>query len=496
MATQLIRLPRYLMDALLQSDICDRRPATAGEHPEVRFERVGADGGETLIAVAIGDSTMAWDHWPLHGTSVFVLALTAAEQSSRDHLPRPLPDDLVGRTIEAITPVLCSLLRGGHDALDLAGLLDTARHLPNAIPVAPIPRAPRTRFERRLRETALRLQWQFAARLAPLHRTIAAHGDALLRSNLGPAIDSLSTQGAVADWLSLKHDGSLGGLRMAHDDPRARHDLLLQMRTAGAARKAMARVLGDLAPYAVRARWRFSPFHLAELYQVGFSQNLDRSIWRRDNPANSIFPYSVPAIGIEAAMKRFALAFDRRLLADIDPIVVAGLGFFQMMVIAPYGRSDSDVGRLLLQVLLRQADLPPTPMPLMLNRRYWEHATALDQALQRNDPGHLLASIVAAMEEAIVVGQTMIATLDQERARLLAALAEIGTGPRDAADVVSDLQSNMLARRWDPPENVPPDITSFEREMRHLHAKGLIDLVAAGGMTWWSSPVTRRVTAS
>ncbi len=493
MATQLIRLPRHLMDALLQADIYHRRPVTAGQHREVRFEKVEANRQETLIAVTVGDPMMAWDHWPLHGTDVFVLALTAAREPNPDTMPRPLPDDPVAGTIAAIVPILCSLLQGGHDALELAGLLETARHLPNAIPLAPTPRVPRTRFERRLRETAQQLQRRFADRLTPLHRTITAYGDALLRSGLGPAIDSLSTQGAVADWLSLTPDASVGGLRMAQDDPRSSHDLMLQMRTARAARKAMARILADLVPYAVQTRWRFSHFHVSELYRVGFSQRLDRSIWRRDNPANSIFPYSVPAIGIEHAMKRFALAFDRQLLADIDPLVVGVLGYFQMMVIGPYGRSDSDVGRLLLQVLLRQAGLPPTPLPLVLNRRYWEHATVLDQALQRNDPGHLLEVIISAMEEAMAAGEVMIATLDQERSGLLTALAGIGVVPRDATDAVMALQSHALVRRWDPPEATPPDITSFEREMRHLHETGMVDLIAAASSTWWSAAVTRRV---
>jgi hypothetical protein len=142
----------------------------------------------------------------------------------------------------------------------------------------------------------------------------------------------------------------------------SRHNLLEQDRKAAAARKAMNGVLQDIAPYATQPRWPLSAFHLMELYRVAFAPDRNAPIWRRDDPFYSIFPYAVPAAGIEPAMLRFAKAFDRRLLSDFDPAIVAALGFFQMMIIASYGRSDSDVGRLLLQLLLRPADAPEMPL--------------------------------------------------------------------------------------------------------------------------------------
>jgi hypothetical protein len=484
------------MDALQQTRIRDRWPLTVGEHPVISVDRMSQNEPEITIAVAVHDPMLTWDHWPAHGTSVSALVLTAADDPSRDLMPRPLPDDLVARTIDAVLPVLCSFVPGGHDVLELADLLAAAKYAPNALPLPPAPRAPRNRFERRLRETALRLQSCFAARLEPLHREIAAYGDALLRSGLGPAIDSLSTQGAVADWLSLKPDRSIGGLRMLHDDPRSRHDLLEQHRRATAACTAVNRVLQDIAPYAKQTRWRLSAFHVAELYRVGFAPGRDASIWRRDDPVHSILPYSVPAIGIEAAMLRFVHAYDRRLLGDIDPTIVAALGFFEIMNIAPYGRSDSDVGRLLLQILLRQANLPPMPVPVVLYRRYWEHASTLDDALQRHEPGLLVEATVAALEEAVGVGEVMIRELGKERQHLLALLTEVGVAPDVAANIVSDLQCNALVPRREHSETTPFDVTTSEGLMSHLHAKGLIDLVAAAGRPWWSSAVSRRLVAT
>jgi hypothetical protein len=467
----------------------------ACEHPLISFDRMTDDERETIIAVAVHDPMLAWDRWPGHGTGVSVFVLTAAEDPNHDLMPRPVPDDLVARTIDAALPMLCSFVPGGHDALEMADLLAAAKHSPNALPLPPMLRSPRNRFERRLRATALRLQTSFAiTRLEPLHRETAAYGDALLRSGLGPAIDALSTQGAVADWLSLKADPSIGGLRMLHDDPRSRHDLLEQHRKATTACTAVNRVLEDIAPYATQTRWRLSAFHVAELHGVGFAPHRDASIWRRDDPVHSIFPYSVPATGIETAMLRFAQAFDRRLLGDIDPTIVAALGFFQMMDIAPYGRSDSDVGRLLLHVLLRQAGLPPTPLPLVLYRRYWEHASTLDKALETREPGLLVEAVVAALEEAVGVGEIMVRELGHERQRLLAALDEVGTSPHAAADIVFDLQSNLLVPRRECPETTP--VGSFEGLMRHLRATGLIDLIAAGGRTWWSSALSRRLARS
>jgi hypothetical protein len=367
--------------------------------------------------------------------------------------------------------------------------------VPNALPLPPKPRAPRNRFERRLRETALRLEACFATRLEHLHQVTATYGDTLLRSGLGSAIDSLSAQGALADWLCLKPDQSTDCLQVFHDDPRSRRDLLEEHRKATSACKAANRVLQGIAPYTTQTRWPLSAFDVADLYRVAFAPDYDTSIWRRDDPPFSILPYFVPAAGIEAAMLRFAKAFDRRLLGDIDPIVVAALGFFHMMCIAPYGRSDSEVGRLLLQVLLRQADLPPTPLPLVLHRRYWEHASTLDAALRRREPGLLVEAMVAAIEEALSIGEIMIRDLGQERTRLLAAVAEIDPTSCLASSIISDLQSNVLVPRQERPETTWVD-PGLERELSHLRAKGLVDVISAGGRIWWSSAVARQLARS
>src|SRR5687768_9919023 len=94
MATQLIRLPRYLMDALQRARIRDRWPIAIAEHPLISFDRMSESDQEITIAVAVLDPMLAWDHWPAHGSSASVLVLTAADNPSCDLMPRPLPDDL------------------------------------------------------------------------------------------------------------------------------------------------------------------------------------------------------------------------------------------------------------------------------------------------------------------------------------------------------------------------------------------------------------------
>jgi hypothetical protein len=456
--------------------------------------------GETkrAVAVTVPDRALAWDDWPLHGERVFVLLLTTDLALDRAMQPRPLPDDLLVPVIKATAGAACATM-SGHDALELFSILEAAASQPNALPLAPIPRLPRNRVERRLRAAALCLQDRFSSTLAPLRDEIARYGESVLRSGLGPIIQSLSTEGAVADHLALRPDSSSGCLRMLQDDPSSVSDLMREVRKARAARKAARWVLEELFPYAPYHRRDLSEFHIAELYRHGIADtapDYNEPLWRRHDLTDTEFPVSVPAIGIEAAVSRLASAFDRRLLGDIDAIVVGVLSQAHLLLASPFGWRDRDAGELLLTVLLRQAGLPPMPLLLVMHRRYPEHTRVLQAALGQGQVDGLVEATIAAVKEALVIGKTMIDRLGQERSRIRRALADIDTAPSDAEDLTAELLSQVLVRHWSSRELVPVGDNSFETEMPHLHAAGLVDLVEAGSGKWWSSPVARALVSS
>lgn len=498
MATQLVQVPRHLIDLLLDSDLQERWIPSDDYCPRVIFAELVLSESKRAVAVTTPNRTLAWDDWPLHDESVFVLLLAADLELDRAFLPRRLPDDLVIPIIKAAAGATCANMTG-HDALEYFSILDAAANQPNVLPLAPVSRLPRNRFERRLREAALCLQGRFSGALEPLREEIATYGEELLRSGLGPVIECLSTEGAVADQLALRPDPSSGCLRMLHDDPSSVAGLMRERQTARAVRGATIPVLEELIPYGAHQRRNLSAFHVSELYRYGFADivpDCNVPLWRQHDLKDPEFRVSVPARGIEATMRRFASAFDRRLLGDIDAIVAGVLGHFHLLRTSPFGWRDREVGELLLYVQLRQAGLPPIPLPLVMYRRYREHARMLQVALGQGQVDWLVDAIIAAVREALVLGRTMIDRLGQERSRLRWALADVDMVPSDVETLTTELLSGVLVRHWSSPEIVPVGDTSFETEMRHLHAAGLIDRVETGSRKWWSSPVARELVTS
>jgi hypothetical protein len=486
MATQLIHVPQHVIDALLP---LQRTwfPDLDGR-PRITFEQV-TDGSESAVAVVVHDPMLSWDHWPLHGDEVFVLLLTSQREPDRDYLPRPLPDDLLEPVIEAVMDALHGRLEG-HDVVELYGILHAARQQPNALPLPPFVRRPGNRYERRVRETALILQRRFAPALQDLQEAIASYGDALLHSGLGQVISDLSTEGALADRLSLKPGSVDGCLELDRNSPVSIAMLLDEIGQVRGVRNAVNWVLEELDPYFLRPRYDLSAFHVAQMYRHAFGEigpYQHSPLWRRKDPTSSEFPFTVPAVGIEPVMLRFAAAFDRRLLADVDPLIKGVLALHHLLRIQPFGRSDRQVGEVLLYVLLRQGGLPPMPLLLIGDRLYWQHAHMIAIAAEQKQCDCLVETMIAAVWQALFLGWPMMARLCEERKQLLDALEETEKLPDDRAMLVSQLLSTVI----ETPSMA--EALRLEPAMNHLHAKGLVDKIVVGGKICWSSKVSRQL---
>lgn len=494
MATQIIRCPADLLQELWEGHAS--RPANS--RSVISLEPLTNDRRCRAIMVAVDDPRLTWDDWPWHGHQVFVVLLTSDPQPDDRFAPRPLPDDMVAPIIDALAEQTGAYLTG-HAWMDLATLLERAKTMPNDLPLAQVRRAPRSRFERKLVEAAVRLQKRWSPELKSLQANIAAYGADLLRSNVGALVDSLSTEGGVVDLMNLETGDRPGLWRIGSKDPGLCQALMKEIDKAKRIRNTGWWVASELCPYSVVPRSPLSSFHVRELYRGGFAHpgtDYDAPLWRREGFKGCEFPVRVPAAGIEAALSRFVAAFDRQLFASIDPIITAALAMFHLCRIEPVGRRDRDAALLLFYTLLREAGLPPMPVLLLGYERYWELANVMVESLDQDRPDGLVEIMIDVVRMAQATGVGMAEQLSRERQTLLGSLRN-GGFPTDGAErAVRTLLSTPMVRIWSCPELAPPEEADLRPYADHLHKDDLIDIIEAGHRRWWSSPFARDLAST
>jgi hypothetical protein len=425
MATQIVHCPPELLQELY-SGFALRQ--SSPDRPLITLEALTSASECRSLMVAVDDCRLTWDRWPAYGDHIFVLLLTSDPKPDEAFTPRHLPDHMVEPIIDALAEQARSWLTG-HAWMELVALLEQAKARPNDLPMVQSRRAPRSRFERKLVETALRLQTQWSSLLMPLQEGLAAYGAELFDSQVGPQVDALSTAGGVADQLSLVPGERPGLWRLASEDPARCQELEREIEMARRIHSTSGWITSALCPYSVASRERLSSFHIRELYRCGFAHpgtDYDAPLWRRKGFKKCEFPVRVPAVGIVAALSRLAAAFDRRLLAGIDPVVTGALGMFHLLRIQPVGRRDRDAALLLFYTLLREAGLAPMPVLLVIHERYWEIANVMVDALDQDRPDGLVEIMIDVVRMALAIGVRMADQLSRERQTLSESLREGG----------------------------------------------------------------------
>jgi hypothetical protein len=258
-------------------------------------------------------------------------------------------------------------------------------------------------------------------------------------------------------------------------------------------------VASALCPYTITRRSGLSLFYVRELYRAGFAHpgtDYDAPLWRAEDFNGCEFPERVPAAGIEAALSRFVAAFDRQLLAGIDPVIRAALAMFHLLRIEPVGRRDRDAALLLFYTLLREAGLPPFPVLLAIHERYWELANVMVDALERDVPDGLVEVMIDVVGRAYTIGIGMADQLARERQTLMDSLTNGGFAAESSEKAVSILLSTTLIRIWSSSEFAPPEEAELRPHAEHLHRDCLIDIIEIGRTRWWSSPFARDLAAA
>jgi hypothetical protein len=194
------------------------------------------------------------------------------------------------------------------------------------------------------------------------------------------------------------------------------------------------------------------------------------------------------------AMHHLATACDRQLLGDRNPIVRSALLAYVLMRVRPFGSSDRRVSELLLNLLLRQMDVPPIPLLLMAHRNRVNMTAALRTALMHRRPDTFVEAAIRLVMDALAGGKAMIEPLQREHRLLVDALTEAKFDRADASTAATVLLSNLLVP-WTIDEGERQDPDCIEAQARHLHALGLIDVIRAGRRSWWSSPTARTLVS-
>jgi hypothetical protein len=496
MATQIIQCPAELLQELRVSFGLRR---ISPDQPPITLAPLMIGEDCCSLLVGVDHVWLTWDRWPSHDDGdVFVLVLTSDPKPHDQFTPRPLPHHMVTPLIDALAEQAGTCLTG-HAWMELAAILERAKTMPNDLPLVVMRRAPRSRFERKLVETAWRLQGRWSSVLQPLQRGIAEYGADLLRTNVGSLVDSLSTEGGVVDYLNLS-PGEVPGLwRITSDDPAMHHAIATEIEKARRIRNTNWWVASALCPYSIVRRADLSLFYVRELYRAGFAHpgtDYDAPLWRREDFNGCEFPERVPAAGIEAALSRFVGAFDRQLLAGTDPVIRAALAMFHLLRIEPVGRRDRDAALLLFYTLLREAGLPPMPVLLVMHERYWQLANVMVGALERDQPDGLVEIMIDVVRAAHANGVRMADQLARERQTLIDSLGKGGFAAESSGKAVGILLSTALIRIWSSSEFAPPGEAELAPYADHLHKDGLIDVIEIGGRHWWSSPFTRDLAAT
>lgn len=478
MAAQVIRCPAHMLPSIPTGEF-----RVSPDDPGISVEAQG----RTVYIVSL-DRRLARDYWPPFGHRTLALVLIGDAETEVEDEPRRLPEDVIVPLIDALAKHAAPRFNG-HDWLELGAILEAAKHAPGDLPRPSAWRLPRSRFERKLCETALILERRWSNELEDVDRGLAGYGHQLQRTGLGPIITDLATEGAVADL--LVPDGAPNRYRALSDHPALGDALAESMRRSEATRYATWWTLLGLRSYGTYQNGEVSPAIFEELYRFGCAfpvPDWGQRLWRRDELAGC----PVPLRGVDLAMRQLAAACDRRLLGQRHPLIRAAVVTYMFMRARPFGESDPRAAELLFNLLLRQMDLPPLPIMLMFHRRSGEVAAAIEGALTDKRPEQFVEAAIHLVTEALDVGKAMVDSLKAEYERLLATLIAAKFDKTSSENVVTILLSNVLTPRFHDKANRPAD-DCIEPQAQHLHGLGLIDLVHAGRRHWWSSPVARRL---
>jgi hypothetical protein len=413
--------------------------------------------------------------------------------------PRPLPDDVTKRLLDALEPIMCSIEDlSAHQRLELAAAFESARQTPamGAEALTSIP--PRTTRQRRLRMHGLQLSQKFHDELSRLDARVTGYAHNVRRTDLEECIAALSSHSELGIRLRLRPGSESADSCANLLTISRRPSLEALMETVAGLSDATLHALAIHAPHSARYDPAITMTSLAHIQSIvtNAAHRQTRNPWRSyDRPdattcRSATLDLPVPSIAVLDAANRWTSESDRRRWVGVHALVAAAILHVEFIRTRPFESGNGRVGRILFQSHLHASGWPILPWSFAFELLYDDYQAALQASLKRKSYEPFSKFVVEACDVAVAKGEIMVPAMQREREVLLAAIsADRDIYPEDARLYAEALLGSVALEGF----SSGRALQNNRELLRRLHATGAIDRIRTPIGAVFSSHVSREL---
>lgn len=497
MASQVVVLPSFLLAAIIHRPQIQHRFAFGARSMSTRIGRL-ANNAQTLHVeidrFAFGPDTPGHLSDDLHA-----VVLTDSPDAADLVVPAPLPDTVTRRVLAAVQEALCELPGlTGHDQLQIVASVSQACQSRSIPYVVPRRTSIDTEETRRLIQAA-DLQAILLPALHRIDRRLKSYACDLRHHRLETAVIRLGLQADLG--ASLRLDPRHGPLVPRLATPHRRGNFRQLWQSTQNSLAAFQSCLDEVhAGDSDGGNWlhdSLQPVHSTLLHHLVKPDRLGRhrsALMQIRSPFDgAIHLPALPAERVPQACDAWARGYDSKLWRDLHPLLRAGMAHVELLAIHPFGDGNGRLGRLILQMMLIEDQVPGLPLEAIIKWNRHTYLERVDAAVRKADLLGFMQFLLKAVDKAIGLGRHFMRALMPSHDVLAEAFVDYG--PRFTT-IVSELAVSML---------LGPDLQLARRAMidpgdlcRLLQATDF-EAVSAGGLdiagyrteAAWSSPVAR-----
>jgi hypothetical protein len=498
MASQVVALPTFLLDAIIDSPSIQHHFAFGARGMDTKIGTL-ADGTRVL-RVEIDRHLLSCPRLP-HGLcdGLYAVLLTSDPTASGLVLPRPLPAPMATLVLDLTLEALLEFRRlTGHDKLQVASCIDQARQEPPSACSASV-RTPVDAGETTRLAQASDLQAVLRPALNRMDRRLAGYAREVRRNRLEMAMIRLGLQADLGASLRLDPFGETLVPRLATPHRRGEFRKLWQatQNALSALQSCSDAIHADTSDGGNWLQNALLPMHSTLLYRLvppdWHGRHRSARMQIRSPIDGTIHVPTLPAEDVPQATDAWARGFDARLWRDVNPLLRGGMAHVELMALHPFGDGNGRLGRLLLQMMLVENEVPGLPLEAVFKWNRHLYLERVDAAVRKADLLGFMQFLLKAIDKAIDLGRHFMREFKPCREELRTSFAD---GGARFAGIASELAGSMM---------LGPDLQLAQRMMvdpddlfRHLDSAGF-DVVSTGrydlagyeAQEAWSSPVAR-----
>jgi hypothetical protein len=413
--------------------------------------------------------------------------------------PRPLPDDLTRRLLDALEPIMSSIEGlSAHQRLELAAVFESARQAPAIGAEAPTPIPPRTKRHRRLRAHGLKLSKTFQDELSPLDARVNRYAHEVRRTDLEECVAALSSHSELGIRLRLRPGSESGDSYANLLTISRRPSLETLMETVAGLSDATLHALAIHAPHSARYDAAITMTSLAHIQSIvtNAAHRQTRNPWRSYDGADATACRSatldspVPSIATLDATNRWISESDRNRWVGVHPLASATILHVEFIRTRPFETGNGRVGRILFQTHLHAFGWPILPWSFAFELLYDEYQAALQASLKQKSYTPFLKFAFRACEVAVAKGEAMVSAMQRERELLIAAIRTDRDVHADDARLYAEALLGSVALEGFSSER---GIQNDRELLRRLHAAGAIDRIRTPIGAVYSAAICREL---